>query len=349
MSDARQGQLREWLETLELKPRGDLQVVSGDASFRRYFRYPHAERWLIAVDAPPPHESLQPFMAVAQRYLDEGLKVPRVHAFDEAQGFMVLDDFGDQLLFAQLGEVDQAAELYQRALGLLPRVMRATSTALGALPEYNAEMLQRELDLFKDWLVERHLDTPLSEKQASTWHEVCELLLDNALSQPQVGVHRDYHSRNIMYTGEQGHPDLALIDFQDAVRGPITYDAVSLLRDCYVKWPTAMVTHSRAALKQRLHSERLLDAQVSEEAFKRWFDLMGIQRHLKAAGIFARLLHRDEKPGYMADVPRTLEYIVEVSAEYAELQPFSVWVADIQRQVVAAMPGGAVSAEREDG
>lgn len=337
MSDTRQRQLAEWLDTLELRPRGALQVVSGDASFRRYFRYPHAERWLIAVDAPPPQESLQPFMAIAQQYLDHGLKVPQVHAYDEAQGFMVLDDLGDQLLFARMDGLEQAANWYQHALELLPQVMRTTSTALGELPAYDTALLRRELNLFKDWLVLEHLEMPLSAAQESMWQEICQALIDNALSQPQVGVHRDYHSRNIMVTG-QG--ELALIDFQDAVRGPITYDAVSLLRDCYLQWPATLVERQRAFLKQRLHTEGLLDAKITDETFKRWFDLMGIQRHLKAAGIFARLLHRDQKPGYMADVPRTLQYIVEVSAEYPELQAFNAWVATIQQQVVAAMPGG---------
>lgn len=337
MSDARQRQLAEWLGTLELRPRGALQVVSGDASFRRYFRYPHAERWLIAVDAPPPQESLQPFMAIAQQYQAAGLKVPQVHAFDEAQGFMVLDDLGDQLLLAQLDGLEQAARWYQHALELLPRVMRTATTALGELPAYDTAILQRELSLFKDWLVQCHLDMPLNAAQDKIWQEVCELLIDNALSQPQVGVHRDYHSRNIMVTGQN---ELALIDFQDAVRGPITYDAVSLLRDCYLQWPATLVERQRTFLKQRLHTEGLLDAKVTDETFKRWFDLMGMQRHLKAAGIFARLLHRDQKPGYMADVPRTLQYLVEVSAEYPELQAFNAWVTTIQQQVIAAMPGG---------
>ncbi|MCC5880231.1 MAG: phosphotransferase [Idiomarina sp.] len=338
MSDARQQQLAQWLDTLELKPRGTLQVVSGDASFRRYFRYPHADRWLIAVDAPPPQESLQPFMAIAQRYLDEGLQVPKVHAFDQAQGFMVLDDFGDTLLFARLDDNERANRLYQQALGLLPRVMRATDTEQGALPDYDEPMLRRELDLFKDWLVEHHLQVTLSEAEERVWQDACQVLVSNALEQPQVGVHRDFHSRNIMCVEQAQADTLALIDFQDAVCGPITYDAVSLLRDCYVAWPSAMVTQQREFLQQRLRSEGLLDAGVSEDTFKRWFDLMGIQRHLKAAGIFARLLHRDAKPGYMADVPRTLQYIVDVSQAYPMLSDFSDWVADIQQQVTAQMP-----------
>lgn len=337
MSDARQRQLTEWLETLELRPRGALQVVSGDASFRRYFRYPHAERWLIAVDAPPPQEALQPFMAIAEQYQAAGLKVPQVHAFNQEQGFMVLDDLGDQLLFARLDGLEQAAEWYQHALQLLPRVMRTTRTALGELPLYDGNLLQRELHLFKDWLVQEHLDAPLDAGHEKMWQELCSLLIDNALNQPQVGVHRDFHSRNIMVLEDK---ELALIDFQDAVLGPITYDAVSLLRDCYVQWPTSLVEAQRAFLKQRLHIEGLLDSQVTDETFKRWFDFMGIQRHLKAAGIFARLLHRDQKPGYMADVPRTLQYVVEVSAEYPELQAFSTWIANVQQQVIATMPGG---------
>lgn len=325
MTDIRQQKLASWLETQPECPAGALQSVSGDASFRRYFRYPYAGSWRIAVDAPPPHESLQPFMAIAQRYADEGVAVPLVHAFDETQGFMVLDDLGDTLLYSQLTDETAAATSYQQALTMLPKIMRVASTDQGPLPAYSEALLQRELDLFHDWLLETHFGLTLTPAQQQVWVDACDLLKDNALSQPQVGVHRDYHSRNIMQTDE----GLAVIDFQDAVLGPITYDAVSLLRDCYVRWPDQFVAAQRAFLYQRLRTEKLLDNEVSEQTFTRWFDLMGIQRHLKAAGIFARLNHRDGKPGYMADVPRTLGYIKDISQGYADLAEFHALLTDI--------------------
>lgn len=320
MTDRRKQQLADWLEETIVVPNGALEMVSGDASFRRYFRYPHADHWLIAVDAPPPQESLQPFMAIAARYQQQGLKAPRVHAYDEEAGFMVLDDFGDRLLFEGLVDEAAALTLYQQALAQLPAIMRATDTELGALPEYDRALLERELGLFYDWLITEHLGMQLTVTQRQVWRAGCELLIESALQQPQVGVHRDYHSRNIMLCDDQ--EALGVIDFQDAVLGPITYDAVSLLRDCYVKWPDQLVADGVAFLHQRLQTEGLLSDETDLAEFTVWFDLMGMQRHLKAAGIFARLWHRDGKPGYMADVPRTLTYILEVSARYPKLAEF---------------------------
>lgn len=330
MEDARQQQLMRWLKTLPIAPNGHLQVVSGDASFRRYFRYLHGRTWYVAVDAPPPHESLQPFMAVAKAYRSAGINAPGIHACDEDNGFMVLDDFGDTLLFSRLADESEASAWYQQALSILPAIMRTTGTELGALPNYDEALLQRELSLFSDWLVQHHLGHELTSEQHEVWHNACELLIDNALQQPQVGVHRDFHSRNLMSVDNTNRA-LGVIDFQDAVKGPITYDAVSLLRDCYVQWPTELVSECIDFLHQRLQTERLLDNNVSRTLFQRWFDLMGIQRHLKAAGIFARLRHRDGKFGYMADVPRTLQYILQVSAKYDELKDFHIWVQAVEQ------------------
>lgn len=336
MSDTRQQQLFAWLETLHLAPNSELISVSGDASFRRYFRYLHADKWYIAVDAPPPQETLQPFMAIAKRYAEEGLAVPEVHAYDEVVGFMVLDDLGDTLLFAQLTSDEAAHALYQRALAVLPAIMRVTETEQGPLPLYNRALLQREVDLFSEWLLIRHLALELTPSQLRTWHEACEILIESALQQPQVGVHRDFHSRNIMCVERSQHANsLALIDFQDAVKGPVTYDAVSLLRDCYVDWPQNIVDDCQAFLFQRLKTEGIIEATCDPAIFRQWFDLMGIQRHLKAAGIFARLLQRDSKPGYMADVPRTLNYIIEVSARYPELTEFYHLMRDIVQPALA--------------
>lgn len=336
VTDSRQQQLTDWLRTTHVPPNGSVEMVSGDASFRRYFRFLHASQWFIAVDAPPPQESLQPFMAIAQAYREQGLHAPKVHAYEQQLGFMVLDDFGDTLLFQRLVDDAAAEQAYQQALGLLPGLMRVTKTTEGPLPAYDIALLQRELSLFSDWLVQHHLGLELNSEQHGIWHAACDSLIDNALQQPQVGVHRDFHSRNLMWL--ESDEQIAVIDFQDAVQGPITYDAVSLLRDCYVRWPDALVASQVERFYLRLKAEQLLPSDTTLTQFTRWFDFMGIQRHLKAAGIFARLLHRDGKAGYMADVPRTLGYIIDISAKYPELASFSQWVSQVREQFIAQPP-----------
>lgn len=315
----RQQKLEHWLNTQSLTPDGELLVVSGDASFRRYFRYLHQGHWYIAVDAPPPQESLQEFLAIAAAYQQAGVPVPKVHAYNKEDGFMILEDLGDDLFYSHLQDERSARDYYTQALDLLPGVMRTIRSQDGQLPSYSDELLQTELSLFSDWLLERHLQLRLSPTELDSWLATCALLIDNATQQPQVGVHRDYHSRNIMCVEPSG---LALIDFQDAVLGPVTYDAVSLLRDCYLSWPDELVCELSEHLYQRLQTEQILQSDTSLQQWQRWFDLMGIQRHCKAAGIFARLCHRDGKLNYLADVPRTLNYIIEVSAKYPELSDF---------------------------
>lgn len=336
VKDRRKQQLIDWLEQTTVPAQGELQVVSGDASFRRYFRYASPHGWLIAVDAPPPQESLQPFMAISSSYRAHGIRTPRVHAFHATAGFMVLDDLGDTLLGQRLVDEQAASALYQRALLQLPHIMRVTATELGPLPAYNRALLQRELDLFYDWLMGKHLGINLSAAEQQAWQDACEILIQNALQQPQVGVHRDYHSRNIMLGDDLA--ELGIIDFQDAVVGPITYDAVSLLRDCYIKWPGSLVTQGVDFLYQQLQAEQLLGSQTSLAEFHYWFDLMGIQRHLKAAGIFARLLHRDAKPSYMGDVPRTLSYVLEISKKYPALGAFSALISTVQHALNRTLP-----------
>lgn len=314
--------LQAWCEAQTGHRQERLQPVSGDASFRRYFRTSDGQRSLIAVDAPPPQEALQPFIAIAESYAAAGVAVPAVIAADEQQGFMLLSDLGSTLL---LGELNQHSMLhwYQRALTDLAPVMSVTDTRLGPLPAYDEALLRRELSLFPDWLLQRHLGLTLSSAEQQLWQQFSDLMVSNALAQPQVGVHRDYHARNMMVIGPQ---QLAYIDFQDAVMGPITYDAVSLLRDCYVRWPQAQVQQLAQFLRQQLQQQQVLHSEVSAEQWQRWFDLMGLQRHSKAAGIFARLYHRDGKSGYLADIPRTVSYLVDVSSGYAELQPYHEWL-----------------------
>ncbi len=322
MSDPRFLQLNAWLNqyfNVNVSP----QLISGDASFRRYFRVEVNNLSYIVVDSPPNLIDISPFIQLADSYSKQGIAVPEVIASDKAQGLMLLSDLGDVQLLSVLNK-DTLQGYYSQALELLKDIAKVTHTQAGPLAQYDAEFVIRELTIFTEWLALHHLN--LEPQQVQTHTEAAfKLLVDNALEQPQVGMHRDYHSRNIMLQNNQ----LKVIDFQDAVIGPVTYDAVSLLRDCYIRWPDSAVD----ALMQQHYKQCLkanqIDSAVSFAQYQRWFDLMGIQRHIKAAGIFARLNYRDNKPAYMADIPLTLEYIRDIAGRYAELQVLSNWIAEV--------------------
>ncbi|RUO40067.1 serine/threonine protein kinase [Aliidiomarina taiwanensis] len=309
-----------WVRTVSTLPEPQVKMLAGDASFRRYYRVTGSHQQTeILVDAPPP-EALEPFHSVALAYAKAGLQVPQVKATNIQQGFMLLEDLGDTLL---LETKVSARHRYQQAIDLLPKVMSVQATRLGPLPAYDKALLEQENGLFMDWLLKKHLGLTLSDHELSLWQHFASVMTKNALEQPQVGVHRDYHSRNIMVNSAQ---ELALIDFQDAVVGAITYDAVSLLRDCYVAWPTDFVDELMGYAYQVFQKHGYLAATVDLSRFRRWFDLMGLQRHTKASGIFARLYHRDGKPRYLGDIPQTLRYIVQVAKQYDELAAYGHWV-----------------------
>lgn len=324
MKQQRELELQAWCEAVTGYRQQRLQAVSGDASFRRYFRTSDGQRSLIAVDAPPPQESLQPFMAIAEAYAEQGLAVPTLVAADESRGFMLLSDLGSTLLLSELTE-QSMQHWYGQALTDLQQIMKVLHTPEGSLPAYDESLLRRELALFHDWLVGTHLQLKLNADEQAMWQRVCDQLTNNALEQPQVGVHRDFHARNIMVQPEH---KLAYIDFQDAVIGPITYDAVSLLRDCYVRWPQGQVQQLSQAFYRQLQQHQLLHKDVTEQQWQRWFDLMGMQRHSKAAGIFARLYHRDGKSGYLRDIPRTVDYLYSVAESYPEFNDYRRWLAE---------------------
>jgi aminoglycoside/choline kinase family phosphotransferase len=289
-----------------------LEPASGDASFRRYWRVRTGQGTYVAMDAPPAQEDTERFVRLAERFRDIGLNTPRVHARDWEQGFLLLDDFGTRLYLDVL-EADNAERLYGDALGALA-VIQACGP-LDGLPDYDESFLRRELEIFREWLLGRHLGLTLSGEEQGGIERTYDLLVASALEQPRVCVHRDYHSRNLMVTEP---PSPGILDFQDAVVGPVTYDLVSLLRDCYIAWPTERVQSWAWGYFQLAVQSGILRPE-DETCFQRWFDLMGAQRHLKAAGIFARLKERDGKPGYLADIPRTLGYLLEIAPAYPEL------------------------------
>lgn len=320
-SHLRFNQLSDWLKVeLDLEIEG-IEPASSDASFRRYYRVFLEHESRIVMDAPPPQEDVRPFVRVAGLMRDAGLQTPEIHAVDAERGFLLLGDLGSRSYLDALttGTVDR---LYADAAEALVRLQQGVTVESADLPRYDKPLLVRELGIFREWLLEGALGLALHANEERMLDAVWEILVDSALEQPTVCVHRDYHCRNLMVT-DRLNP--GILDFQDAVVGPITYDLVSLLRDCYIAWPDDQVQAWAEAFRQTL--ERAGRNDVRDAArFRRWFDLMGMQRHLKAAGIFARLKIRDGKAGYLRDIPRTLGYVIEVGRAYPELHQFGEFI-----------------------
>ena len=267
------------------------------------------------MDAPPQQEDCVPFIRIAGFFEGMQLNAPRIIEADVKNGFLLLSDLGsEQYLDVLQRDGDSAFGLYSDAIDALLLMQQRGAAYQSKLPPYDEELLRFELSLFREWMCETHLQLLFSRADDESWQSCCDLLVANALDQPQVFVHRDYHSRNLMFV-KDNNP--GILDFQDAVEGPLTYDIVSLLKDCYVRWPIEQVRRWALQYYEKLgvHTRD----QVNELQFRRYFDLMGVQRHLKAAGIFCRLNHRDAKPVYLADVPRALAYIVDLSRHYKEL------------------------------
>jgi aminoglycoside/choline kinase family phosphotransferase len=307
--------LTDWLHQIDGLADAEPHPASDDASFRRYFRLHTDKESFIAMDAPPAQEDCKPFIRVAGFLEAMQLHAPRILEANLDEGFLLLTDLGSTQYLETLQKDPDAPEaLYKKALRALCLLQDRGAAFQALLPQYEADMLDFEMSLFRTWLCERHLGIEFSDDDESHWRQCCDMLITSALDQPQVFVHRDFHSRNLMVCDEDSP---GILDFQDAVEGPITYDLVSLLKDCYVRWPPAQVSDWAHSFYSNCtaSTQKLMD----EVQFMRSFDLMGVQRHLKAAGIFARLKHRDGKPAYMADVPRTLSYIVELGPRHDEL------------------------------
>jgi len=307
--------LKTWLADVLETAAFDIAPASSDASFRRYFRVRHDAHSLIVMDAPPTQEDTAAFIHVAELLTKQGLAAPRILAKDIRQGFLLLTDLGDMPYLQVLTEAN-ADRLYGDALSALLRMQQMDANRLAGIPPYDHALLMQEMNLFRDWYLKKHRQQVLSPTQEQSLDDVFEQLASSALDQPVVFVHRDYHSRNLMFT-EKADP--GIIDFQDAVQGPVTYDLVSLLRDCYIRWPRARVEAWALGYLRKARQADIVDS-INDETWLRWFDWMGVQRHLKAAGIFARLNLRDGKPGYLGDIPRTLGYVREVAGRYRELQ-----------------------------
>jgi N-acetylmuramate 1-kinase len=316
-SDLRFTQLKQWLQALPapfLQP-DSLRPASADASFRRYFRVDGADgATYIVMDAPPQQEDVRPFIKIAELFGQTGVSVPHVLAQEMEQGFLLLSDMGQTTYLHQLNH-DNAHALYMDAIDAL--VLMQVHSQPDALPEYDRAMLLRELMLFPEWYIGKHLDTTLSDAQTAELNKVFDTLLANNLAQAQVYVHRDYHSRNLMLL-PNGNP--GILDFQDAVYGPITYDLVSLLRDAYIQWDEETVLDW--AIRYWEKAKRAgLPVSPDIDSFYRDFEFMGLQRHLKVLGIFARLYHRDGKQAYLKDLPLVLHYVRNTANRYTALKP----------------------------
>jgi len=314
--------IKSWLHGLGYEDYG-WETASSDASFRRYFRITLAtEDSYIVMDAPPFKEDTGPFIHVSALMADIGLNVPVVKQANIEDGFLLLSDLGD-IQYLSVLTADNANSLYGDAIRALLN-LQAGAPRQG-LPLYNHELLLREMELFREWYLQKHLGLRLSAKQQAMLDDMFELLAQSALEQPQVCVHRDYHSRNLMVT-TANNP--GILDFQDAVIGAVTYDLVSLLKDCYVAWPAEQVRNWALDYQQQAQQKEIMQP-VSEQQWLQWFDWMGVQRHLKATGIFARLDQRDGKPGYLKDIPRTLSYVLDVTDRYKALHPLNDLISSI--------------------
>ena len=324
--------INEWLQNELTLSNYDIAPASSDASFRRYFRITAKDQvfeayqaaTLIVMDAPPFQEDTRPYIRIAKLMADIGLNVPLVLEENIEQGFLLLSDLGSTQYLSVLNE-SNVNELYKDALDSLLNLQAKGPTESDFIPPYDCALLQREVEIFREWCLQKHLGLRLSREQESIIDDAFAILIETALEQPVVCVHRDYHSRNLMQT-EKNNP--GILDFQDAVIGPITYDLVSLLKDCYISWPRQQVESWALKHKANLESTGVIK-DIENQQFLRWFDFMGAQRHIKATGIFARLDQRDGKPDYLNDIPRTLSYVVDVSSRYQELNALHQFLISI--------------------
>ncbi|MDH4560886.1 phosphotransferase [Pseudomonas sp. BN411] len=336
--DLRLQQLSQWLdqqlptlfaaEGWGLVPVATLVPASSDASFRRYFRWQAEGRTLILMDAPPPREDCRPFVKVAGMLAEAGVHVPRILAADVEQGFLILDDLGRQT-YLDVINAENADALFEDALQALLTFQKRSLDV--PMPSYDDALLRRELQLFPEWYLQHHLGIKLEGERLAAWQRISDLLIDSALAQPQVLVHRDYMPRNLMLSA----PNPGVLDFQDAVYGPVTYDVTCLFKDAFLSWPEERVagwlerywTQARAAG---------IPVQTEFAEFRRASDLMGVQRHLKVIGIFARICHRDGKPKYLGDVPRFFAYIKAVIERRPELAELGELLASLPRDEAVA-------------
>jgi N-acetylmuramate 1-kinase len=330
--DARLTLIHEWLSRELRMSIARIEPASSDASFRRYFRAYAAEHTYVVMDAPPGKEDVRPYVRVSAMLEAIGVHVPHIHEQDAARGLLLLEDLGTTLYLQRLLAGDDSDRLYGDALDALATIQVRGREACAQLDPYGRGELAREVGLMPEWFLRRHLALVLTEAEQRLLADADEFLIQEALAQPRVFVHRDYHARNLMVLPERNP---GVIDFQDALAGPVGYDLVSLLKDCYIAWPRARVIGWLQAFRARLQRQGG-EAGASDAQFVRWFDVIGVQRHIKVLGIFCRLWYRDGKHGYLADLPRVLDYVRDACGRYGELAPLAQFLA---ARVAPQLPG----------
>ncbi|MDP1787562.1 aminoglycoside phosphotransferase family protein [Nitrosomonas sp.] len=305
--------LENWMKEQFPEKPFTLQPASADASFRRYFRVSFKDQTLIAMDAPPQQEDCTPFIQVAKILAAAGVHVPKIVAKNLDQGFLLLSDLGDTTFLQALNnQMDSADQLYGDAIDALIKLQ--LSQQVEGLPGYDEALLLKELNLFPDWYVAKHLRVAITEKQQAVLQSIFTRIIQNNIAQPQVLVHRDYHSRNLMVTS----PNPGIIDFQDAVVGPITYDLVSLFKDAYIRWDEERILDWMIRYWEKARKAGL-PVPTDFAEFYRDFEWMGVQRHIKILGVFTRLYYRDGKESYLNDLPLVMEYLRKTCKRYREL------------------------------
>lgn len=310
-------QVQEWLDTTPYKEYS-LTIASADASFRKYYRLHHQEQTVLLMDSSLEKDSLTPFLDVTKRLAEVGVRVPKILATYLEKGYLIIEDFGDTHYLNKLNENNFVA-LYKDAIDEIVKMQEASTKEL---PPYDKEFLHFEMDLIKEWYIKRYLKKELTQEQTKILEDGLHIISNEVLQQPQnLFVHRDFHSRNIMIT-TQG--DVGIIDYQDAMSGALCYDLVSLLKDCYIEFPQKDIEQLALYFKEK----KQLD--IDDATFLRWFDFMGLQRHIKVLGIFARLFYRDNKDGYLKDIPLTLHYTLTTAKRYKGTQPLAKLLEELQ-------------------
>ncbi len=320
----REQQITDWLLGLFPGEKFTISPASADASFRRYFRAQFTDKTLIVMDAPPQHEDCKPFLHVGKLFEAAGVHVPHVHAQDLVQGFLLLSDLGGSTYLQALTK-ENAEPLYSAATDALIKIQLASQEK--ELPTYDETLLRRELNLFPEWYIAKHLGVTLNKKQGDALERTFQKILSNNLAQPSVYVHRDYHSRNLMHS----QPNPGVLDFQDAVYGPVTYDLASLFKDAYIKWEEEEVMDWIIRYWEKARKAGLPVREDFGE-FYRDYEMMGAQRHIKVLGIFARLYHRDGKDGYLKDMPLVMNYLQGACERYIDLKPLLNLLMELEQQ-----------------
>ncbi len=311
----RQNELNKWLEGIFGNTPFTLVPLAGDASFRQYFRLHYGELTRVVMDAPPDKETITSFINIGNKLATIGIHTPKILAFEQAQGFILLEDLGDELLLRALSR-NNAEQLYTAAMTTLLHIQQCPTTH-PQLPDFDKNFMLQELSLFHEWFLHAYLELQLNANERLLLNETFDWLATQIMAQPYVFIHRDYHARNLIVIGQKNPVDIGVIDFQDAMRGPFTYDLVSLLKDCYIQWPREQVIHWLT----HFHHKTPHKYAWSLTEFIRGFDLCGLQRHLKVLGIFCRLHLRDNKAAYLRDLPLTFNYVSACLENYNELQP----------------------------